>query len=870
MATLNDSIVLCNNTNLEPGRDWCLKSKDFNNIVMCYRESISERIGLWQVLSDSHLSVVAFIFQLVFIMFVNHLIIFLFRTLRLPRIAAEILGGILLGASGIARTSFGFDYIFPQRTIMTLETVANLGLLFYMFLVGLEVEIKPISQTSKEALTISMAGFLLPFPVGYALHCMFVGDNIGVRTDAATFGPIFWGLALCTTNFSELAMILEDLKLLHTEIGRIALSATVVTDGIAWVFLVLLVATIKDMHVYTVILGSAFVIFCLLALRPAITWYIEQHAISNYHYEDFHICFVLTGVVACGYITDACGCHSILGGFMLGLIIPKGELKRVLMEKVEDFISGVLLPLFFLITGLRTNRQDIFNGQFPIVTIVSVIVLAFVVKIISTFVAAVFFNKMSPRDGLTLGLLMNTKGLLALIVINSARNEKILDNTTFTIIILAIWLMTVVVVPIVTLTHRSFRNSEKCSQRSLISLQPDSELRVLACFHSSHEVSSIINLLDASNPTKQSPIFIFAIHLVENNGRAAAMLIVHDACRINVGGDKKDHELLDSSQHVATAAFDGFKNKKEGITVQPLTTVSAYDTMHEDICNLAEENRTNIIILTFQPNAKSTGGGTNPGLINNHHLRSINKKVMEKSPCSVAILVDRGHRPPVASDSPSGNCQVGHHFMVLFISGPDDREALAYAERMSRSRTVALTVMRFIASDYIDNNRNDDNDGDDREEKEKAMDDQYFEGFRQKTRDNPLVNVGEVVVNSVEEVVKAIGTMAEEYDIIIVGKGRRSSDGQSSSKMLEGMEWSDYPELGLLGDALVCSTIAVSAWILIVQQGGSNGDDICWNGQVVDNGSGRLEEKLGHTIWQPLRVETPEFTPFVSRSSSCC
>ncbi|XP_062119304.1 cation/H(+) antiporter 15-like [Humulus lupulus] len=769
-------------------------------------------------------------------------------------------GGILLGSSGIARTAFGYDYLFPPKTIMTLETVANLGLLFYMFLVGLEVDIKPISQTSKKALTISIAGFLLPFPVGYALHYMLVGDDIAAGRDAAMFGPVFWGLALSTTNFSDLAMILEDLKLLHTEIGRTALSASVVTDGIAWVLLVVVVSTIKDMHVYTVVLGSAFVIFSLLALRPAISWFIQRHARAQY--EDSHICFVLTGVVACGYITDACGCHSILGGFMLGLIIPKGELKRVLMEKVEDFISGILLPLFFLITGLRTNRQDILHGQLPVITIIGVIVLAFVVKIISTFVAAVFFNKMTPRDGLTLGLLMNTKGLLALIVINSARNEKILDNRTFTIIIATLWLMTVGVVPIVTLTHRCFRHSEKFSHKSLISLQPDSELRVLTCFHSSHEVTGIIKLLDASNPTKQSPLLVFAIHLIENSGRAATMLIVHDACRINVGGDDKDNELLDSSQHVAAAAFDGFKNGKEGVKVQPLTTVSAYATMHEDICNLAEENHTSIIILPFQLNATNSGLGASPRSFNSHHLRSMNKKVMEKSPCSVAVLVDRGHRLPPASDATSSS-QVGHHFMVLFIGGPDDREALAYAERMSGSRIVALTVMRFIAADYFNSG------DDDMEEKEKSLDDQYFEGFLQKTSDNPLVNVGEAVVNSVEEVVKALGTMEEEYDLVIVGKGRRSSAGQSASKMLEGTEWSDYPELGLLGDALVCSTIAARAWILIVQQGGSGGSDICWQEQEMDNDSGILEEELGHMAWQPFRVESPDLAPFVSRSSSC-
>ena len=332
-------------------------------------------------------------------------------------------GGIILGSSGIGQTTIGFDYLFPHRSLLALETVAHLGLLFYMFLVGLEVDMKPVIKAPKKALSIAVAGFLLPFPVGYGLHYMFVGENHRGGPAAAKYGPIFWGIALSTTNFPDLAQILEDLKLLHSEIGRTALSAAVITDVFTWALLITSVATVKEGEVYTAIFGSAFLIFCLVVLRPALSWIISRK--SNDDYSDYHLCFVLTGVVACGFISDACGCQSIVGGFMLGLIMPKGELKKALMEKVEDFISVFMMPLFFIVIGFRTNRSEILGGEFGMGKIIGVLVLAFVAKIVSTFGAAVFINKMTPRDGLAMGLLMNTKGLLSLIVINAGRNVKV-------------------------------------------------------------------------------------------------------------------------------------------------------------------------------------------------------------------------------------------------------------------------------------------------------------------------------------------------------------------------------------------------------------------------------------------------------------
>ena len=424
---------------------------------------------------------------------------------------------------------------------------------------------------------------------------------------------------------------------------------------------------------------------------------------------------------------------------------------------------------------------------------------------------------------------------------------------TFTMIVAALWFMTVAVGPILAFTYRSNKPSRKSQKWSLTSLEPTSDLRILTCYHSKSEVTGIINLLDASNPTAQSPISIFAVHLIQNIGRATAMLIVHDACRIN-GREGNDEEQFDSSRNVVAAAFDGFRNRKEGVSFYPLSAVSSYTTMHEDICSLAEEKRANLIILPFQSKPTVDAGSDHA---NSLHFRNINKNVMEKSLCSVAILVDRGHRPPV--DLAKLSSHACHRFIMLFIGGPDDREALVYVTRMSGNENVELTIVRFIAADHNEV-------GDpETEDKEKSLDDQCFEEFRSKTKNNPLVRLTEAIVSKGEDIVKLIGTMEdEEYDLIIVGKRK---GGQLQLKTTEPpSEWSEYPELGPLGDSLVCSSFAANSWILIVQQGSGN---TSLNQAHVED-SGKLKEKFGHLTWRPPQIQMPELAPFVSRTVNCC
>lgn len=333
-----------------------------------------------------------------------------------------------MGQSLIADTKFGKEVLFPFKSVVLLETVGNFSLIYYMFLVGLEIDIKPVTRAGSKALTIALAGLLLPLPIGAALYFQIINNQkqFFEKGSSRYYGFVFWSVVLATTNFPDLARILADLKLLYSEVGRTALSSAVITDLFSWVLLVVSMIVINPDKLFIRIpLIISFIVFFLFIVRPILGWIIHRTSKDDNYYSESHVCFVLAGVAICGYITDFMGSHSILGAFMFGVVMPKGELKNMLIDKIEEFVSGLLMPIFFLIVGLRTNYNIVINYGLGISKLILVILVAFVTKIISVFMAAFFITKMTFRDSMALGLLMNTKGLLSLIILGLGRDMRV-------------------------------------------------------------------------------------------------------------------------------------------------------------------------------------------------------------------------------------------------------------------------------------------------------------------------------------------------------------------------------------------------------------------------------------------------------------
>ncbi|KAJ0085014.1 hypothetical protein Patl1_30626 [Pistacia atlantica] len=289
------------------------------------------------------------------------------------------------------------------------------------------------------------------------------------------------------------------------------------------------------------------------------------------------------------------------------------------------------------------------------------------------------------------------------------------------------------VAPIFFLVEKSTKCFSNYKQRSIERSDPNTELQILTCIHSTRNVSGIINLLQLSNATTRSPICVFAVHLVQltGTGRASAMLIVQDSrkTRTIIGNGKNNNDITpqraESEQIVD--AFGNFERENEtAVTVHPLTAVSAYTTIHEEIFQLAEEKHVAFILVPYHK--LPTANGRLQG--DNVSIRQLNQNLLNNAPCCIGILVDRGVGPPIEQNSTEFD-KSEFRIAMLFIGGPDDHEALSYASRMAQKSGVTLTVVRFLEAKE-ENTRNECDLEDMTESEEgKEIDDDFINEFRQ-------------------------------------------------------------------------------------------------------------------------------------------
>ncbi|KAL0437540.1 UNVERIFIED_CONTAM: Cation/H(+) antiporter 15 [Sesamum radiatum] len=707
-------------------------------------------------------------------------------------------GGILLGPSALGRITAYRRMMFPNYSFKVLEPMAHLSVVYYAFLVGLKMDVRAAMRTGQKAIKVAIAGTVIPFFFGSGVYFIFVNDK------SETFGFIFWGAALTVTGFSVLMKILDRNQILHTEIGKIAVASALVNDLCSWGFLVLgfAITSSPTNSPWSLISTIAFVLLCVYYVRPALNWIIQKTP-EGQGYSEFYICSILTGVYLSGVITDVCGTHPMIGAFIFGLVIPNEVLEATITDKLEDFVMGILMPVYFVVCGVRTNIDFIsYNTSWWLAGVV--IVLACSVKVFSTLVIAPF-AELPIKDAFAVGLLSNAKSIMVLIILEAGQIQGVLSTQTYSLMVVAVLVMTMVVTP-AAIWFRPVQDAEPYKRRSMQKAKSDDEFRVLACIYNTRNVPTIINLLRTSNASPRSPINVFVLQLVELMGRATTLMVVHNSR--SAGPRNPSHIEAQADQIIA--AFDNYELRSEGVQTQAVTARCTYTAMANEICIFAKEKRSTLIIIPFHKMLTLDGDMVDI----NPSLQSVNESVLEDAPCSVGILVDRGF---AESHDHASN------IVVLYFGGPDDREALAYAWRMAENTDVRLTVVRFIPStdalelDPVEWEPTDKNHLSVEIDKDsnKLLDDDYLGKFKISTKNNKSISYYELVLNDEEEAIKAIKSMDEQnYDLYLVGRGRGMI-----SPLTSGLtDWCDCPELGPIGDLLVTSEFESLFSVLIVQQ----------------------------------------------------
>ncbi|GLU05899.1 hypothetical protein SLE2022_229720 [Rubroshorea leprosula] len=758
------------------------------------------------------------ILQICLVIVLTRGLAFLLRPLRQPRVIAEIIGGILLGPSVLGRSKSYTQHVFPARSLTVLDTLANLGLIFFLFLAGLEIDPKSLRRTGKKALGIAAAGISLPFALGIGSSFVLKATILkGVNSSSFL---VFMGVALSITAFPVLARILAELKLLTTDVGRMAMSAAAVNDVVAWILLALAIA-LSGSHnsplvsLWVLLCGCVFVICAILIAPPIFKW-MACRCHDGEPVKEMYICSTLAAVLAGGFVTDMIGIHAMFGAFVIGVLVPKeGPFAGALVEKLEDLVSALFLPLYFVSSGLKTNIATI-QGLQSWGLLALVIFTACFGKIVGTVLVSLLC-KVPFREALALGFLMNTKGLVELIVLNIGKDRKVLNDQTFAIMVLMALFTTFITTPLVMAVYKPARRKkmDDYKYRTIERKNLDSQLRILACFHSNQNIPSMINLLEASRGTEKHEVLsVYALHLMELSERPSAIRMVHKA-RKNGLPFWNEGQPTDSNHVVAFEAFQQLSK----VTIRSMTSISPISNMHEDICITADRKRAAIIILPFHKHQRVDGSLETTRT----DFRWVNQRVLQHAPCSVGILVDRG----LGGNIHVSASKVSSLITVLFFGGRDDREALAYGARMAEHPGIKLMVIRFLLNPEmageitrIDMEENAGNGT-------VSLDGEYLSKFNQRILKNDTIEYKERFVRNATETIAAIRE-ASSCNLFLVG---RRTEGELALAL---RRKSECPELGPVGSVLVASDVSIAASVLVLQQ---------YDGGVSMNLSSETEEE---------------------------
>ncbi|XP_057440683.1 cation/H(+) antiporter 15-like [Lotus japonicus] len=784
----------------------------------CYNVSVIHPNRIWQTdnVVKSELSVLAF--QICFTAFFSSIFFYIYKRLLQPRLLSQIAVGFILTSPFIGNYASVFQFIYPVRGVINIEVLGNLGLIFYSFLSGLEMNLNTILNANKKAKSIAVAGIAFPMvmaPTLYVMHRkVYMGPVFYKLEEDTTHAYLLWTLVITVTGFPVVAQSLSDLKLLHTGLGKTALTAAMISDSYAWILFTLVVPFCINAKgaMYAVVCTIVFIIFSVFVLHPVVEKYINQKT-ENDDWNDRELVFVGMGVLAFSYLTDLLGTHGIVGAFVYGLILPHGKFSDMVMSATDDFATGFLAPTYFAGVGLRLTLPAIFNQDNWHLTLLVVLLLC-VPKILSTLFTGFFFG-MRNQEGLALGLIMNTKGAMALIMLNIAWDRGILSPATYTVITSAVLLMTAVVSPILNIMYKPRKIFGQNKLKTILKLRPDAELRILACVHNTRQATGMIKLIESFNATRLSPLHVFALYLIEFTKRGAALVAAHME-KPNHHNGVQNLTTTQAELENITSMFVEYGEKHDAARVHTLSVMSNYNTIHQDIHFTANEKHTSLILLPFHKHLSSEKVLE----ITSPVYRDINQMVMHDAPCSVGIFVDR-----FPGNLPENN----FHILMLFIGGPHDREALAVARRMAGKAGVTLTVVRFI---FLDELAEVDTKSYPEEqeflsfmmdiEQQRELDDEYVSSFRLKTvnMSDDSISYSEIGVHSITDINTVLNEIENNgCDLYIVGQGNFKNSRVFSNLLV----WSDCPELGVMGDILASKDFSPRSSVLVVQQYGFGG-----------------------------------------------
>ena len=562
---------------------------------------------------------------------------FLFKHIGQPGVIGEIVAGIVLGPSVLGYFFPDvFQALFPPESLTNLELLSQVGLVLFMFVIGMELDFSVLKNKINETLVISHAGILVPFFLGIVASYWIYEEYAAAQTAFLPFA-LFIGISMSITAFPVLARIIQERNMTKTSLGTLAIASAANDDVTAWCLLAVVIAIAKAgtfaSALYAIGLTALYIIIMFMVVRPFLKKVGEVYANQEVINKTF-VALILLILIISSTLTEIIGIHALFGAFMAGVVMPPSiGFRKVMMEKVEDIALVFFLPLFFAFTGLRTEI-GLINSPALWGVCLLLITVAVAGKLGGCAVAARLVGE-SWKDSFTIGTLMNTRGLMELVALNIGYEMGVLPPSIFVILVIMALVTTFMTTPLLHLVERIFaRREERLSAK----------LKLVFCFGRPESGRSLLSIF----------FLLFGKKM-----KAAQVVAAH----FTVGTDLNP---LNAEQY----ARDSFSLVDEKASELGLSVENRYrvtDKLVQDMIRLARKERPDMFLLGAGSKYRPDTAGSN-GVLWLSLFRDKIDDVMEQVKCPVAVFVNRGY---------SGSSPVS-----FVLGGVIDAFLLTYLESM--------------------------------------------------------------------------------------------------------------------------------------------------------------------------------------------